>query len=235
MAIGVTACVSVASQSLDEIVVKNIEARGGIEKLRAVQTVKMTVPGTATCRRARRYPARGLMTMTIWTKRPNMVRRETTFQIGPFCRVRWHDRMGARQHGREGAADNGPAGGADPARATSIRCSSTTRREATIELVGKEKIDGQAVHHLRVTRKNGKVSQYFISADTGLEVRIVDTFEQGGMKMEVRTDLSNYQTVDGMRLPFTIKQFSNGTLAVEFNLEKVEFNAAVDDEMFRLK
>jgi len=242
VAIGVGAFVGVASaQAVDEIVAKNIEARGGIEKLRAVQTVKtagkLVVPPRSGAR-GMAPDGKGLeMPMTIWVKRPNRVRRETTFPdrtvtVGFDGTTVWglDSTIGKAQQisGPQAEATRDDAD-IDPL------LLDYRQKGHKVELVGQEKIDGQAVNHLRVTRKNGKVSQYFLSADTGLEVRIVDSFEQGGMKMEVRTDLSNYQTVDGMRLPFTIKQFSNGTLAVEFNLEKVEFNAAVDDEMFRLK
>lgn len=203
-------------------------ARGGIAKLRGVQTVKTSG----------KLSGRGLeMPMTIWVKRPNKVRRETTFPdrtvtVGFDGTTVWglDSTVGkAQQMGGPQAEATREDADIDPL------LLDYKQKGLKIELAGQEEIDGQPVNHLRVTRKNGKVSQYFLSAETGLEVRIVDTFDQGGMKMEVRTDLSNYQTVDGMRLPFTIKQFSNGTLAVEFNLEKVEFNVPVDDEMFRMK
>ena len=229
VAIGVTVFVGVASaQSVDEIVAKNIEARGGMDKLRSVQTVKTTGKLIGGGRE---------MPMTIWVKRPNKVRRETTFPdrtvtVGFDGTTVWgldstvgkpQQMTGPQAEGTRDDADIDPL------------LLDYKQKGLRVELVGQEKIEGEAVNHLRVTRKNGKVSHYYLSAETGLEVRITDTFEQGGMKMEVRTDLSNYQTVDGMRLPFTIKQFSNGMLAVEFTLEKVEFNTPVDDEMFRMK
>ena len=229
VAIGVTAVVSVASaQSVDQIVAKNIEARGGIEKLRSVQTVKTTGKLIGGGRE---------MPMTIWVKRPNMLRQERTLPdrtvtVGFDGTTVWglDSTIGKAQEmtGPQADATRDDAD-IDP------MLLDYKQKGHRIELVGQEKIDGQPVHHLRITRKNGKTSEYFVSADTGLDVRIVDTFDQGGMKMEVRTDLSNYQTVDGMQLPFTIKQFSNDKLAVEFNLEKVEFNTPVDDEMFRMK
>jgi outer membrane lipoprotein-sorting protein len=217
-----------AAQTVDEIVARNIEARGGLEKLRSVQTVKTTGKLVGGGRE---------MPMTIWVKRPNKVRRETTFPdrtvtVGFDGTTVWglDSTIGKAQQitgpQAEGTRDDADI---DPL------LLDYNQKGLRVELVGQEKIAEETVNHLRVTRKNGKVSHYYLSAETGLEARITDTFEQGGMKMEVRTDLSNYQTVDGMRLPFSIKQFSNGTLAVEFTLEKVEFNTPVDDEMFRMK
>ena len=229
VAIGLTALVSVASaQSVDDIVAKNIEARGGVEKLRSVQTVKTSGKLIGGGRE---------MPMAIWVKRPNKVRRETTFPdrtvtVGFDGTTVWGlDSTIGKQQQITGPQAEGTRDDAD----IDPLLLDYKQKGLRVELVGQEKIEGETVNHLRVTRKNGKVSHYYLSAETGLEVRIADTFDQGGMKMEVRTDLSNYQTVDGMRLPFTIKQFSNGMLAVEFTLEKVEFNTPVDDEMFRMK
>jgi outer membrane lipoprotein-sorting protein len=226
------------AQTVDEIVAKNIEARGGIERLRGVQTVKTTGKLVAPPRFATSPDAKGIeMPMTIWVKRPNLVRRETTFPdrtvtVGFDGTTVWGlDSTVGKPQQMTGPQADATRDDAD----IDPLLLDYKQKGHRVQLVGQEKIDGQPVHHLRVTRKNGKVSDYFISTETGLEVRIVDMFEQGGMKMEVRTDLSNYQTVDGMRLPFTIKQFSNGVLAVEFNLEKVEFNTPVDAEIFRMK
>ena len=57
------------SPTVDEIVARNLAAKGGAEKLRAVTSVKMTV---------RVKGAGGVMRSVSWAKRPNMMRRENT-------------------------------------------------------------------------------------------------------------------------------------------------------------
>jgi outer membrane lipoprotein-sorting protein len=217
------------AQTVDDIVAKNLEARGGVEKLRAVQTVKTTG----------KMSGRGIeVSVTTWVKRPNKMRRETAFPdrtmtVGFDGSTVWalDSTTGKAQQltGPQAEATRDQAG-LDPL------FLDYKEKGHRIELVGtSEQIDGQPVHHVRVTKKNSQVAHHYLSAETGLELRIVESFDQGGMKAEVRTDLSNYQTVDGMRVPFTIKQYSSGQLAVEFNLGKVEFNAPMDDEIFSMK
>ena len=50
------------------------------------------------------------------------------------------------------------------------------------------------------------------------------TVDQGGVKSEVTTDLSNYQTVDGLTMPFTMKQSVNGAPVAEVTIAKWEVN-----------
>jgi outer membrane lipoprotein-sorting protein len=216
------------AQTLEAIIAKNLEARGGVEKLRAVQTVKTSGKMTG----------RGMeVPVTTWVKRPNKMRRDTVFPdrtltVGFDGTTVWglDSTVGKPQQmtGPQAEATRDQAG-LDP---LFLDYKDKGHR---IELVSTEDLDGQKVHHLRITRKNGQVAHHYIGVETGLEVRIVETFDQGGMKMEVRTDLSGYQTVDGMQVPFTIRQYSNGQLAVEFNLTNVEFNAPMEDEIFAMK
>src|SRR5215475_5702570 len=57
--------------SAEDIVAKNLAARGGADKLRAISTMKMT--GTVS--------AQGMeMPLTVMTKRPNRMLQETTVQ-----------------------------------------------------------------------------------------------------------------------------------------------------------
>ena len=60
------------------------------------------------------------------------------------------------------------------------------------------------------------------------------TVDQGGVKSEVTTDLSNYQTVDGLTMPFTMKQSVNGAAVAEVTIAKWEVNLPIDDDVFRM-
>lgn len=231
-ALGLGFSAPAAAQTVEEIVAKNLEARGGVEKLRSVQTVK--TDGTMSANMAGRSLD---VPVTTWVKRPNKVRRETKFPdrtltVGFDGTTVWGlDSTVGKPQQMTGPQAEGTReqAGLDPL------FLDYQEKGHRIELVGTEKVDGQAVHHLRVTKKNGQIAHHYLDATTGLETRIVETFEQGGLKVEVRTDLSNYRTVDGMQVPFTIKQYNKGQLAAEFNVEKVEFNVPMEDELFSMK
>lgn len=225
-----------AGQGIDQIVAKNLDARGGVEKLRSVQTVKTS--GKMVGSAPPNMPGGKIeVPITTWVKRPNKVRREMKFP----------DRtLTVAFDGTTVWALDSTAG--TPQQMTGPQAEAT-RDQAELdpllldykdkghrlEFVGTEALDGQQVHHLRVTKKNGQVAHHYISAETGLEARIVENFEQGDRKVEVRTELSNYQTVDGMQVPFTIKQYNNGQLAAQFNVAEVEFNRPMEDDLFSMK
>jgi outer membrane lipoprotein-sorting protein len=60
---------SAQTPTVADIVAKHLAAKGGVDKLRAVKTVKITGRITGNS---------GDMLVTSWAKRPNMVRRETS-------------------------------------------------------------------------------------------------------------------------------------------------------------
>jgi outer membrane lipoprotein-sorting protein len=65
---------SASAQTLDDIVAMNLKSKGGIEKIRATQTVRMT--GTIAARDPMGQEMKAAM--VILAKRPNLMRRETT-------------------------------------------------------------------------------------------------------------------------------------------------------------
>src|SRR5262245_33834694 len=105
-------------------------------------------------------------------------------------------------------------------------------RGATVELAGKEKVDGRDTYVLLFKPKTGSVARTFVDTETYLPARImikVDTPETG--EVEQTTDLSDYRDVDGIKVPFTIKVSTAGqgfTIAVS----KVEHNIKIDEAVF---
>lgn len=226
-----------AAQTLDDIIAKNLAARGGVEKLRGLDTVKITgtitlkmpgAPGAA--------PKEVSVPMTTWAKRPNRMRRDQQFpdrtvSVGFDGTTVWvHDSaMGTPQKmtGPNAEATKDDAS-FDPLFLT------YKERGHEIELVGQEKLDGVDVYHLRVAKKNGQVEHHYLRADTGLEFRTVTAVRQGGTEIELRTDLTDYRTVDGMQVAFGMQQFRNGQPVLEVELTAVDFNAPIDDDVFRM-
>src|SRR5688572_18995435 len=95
LAIGV-ACLAVpaAAQSVDEIVAKHVEARGGRQKLKAIQTIKIT--------RTVATPFSDVRVI-LYKKRPNLFRAEQ----GP---VKSAAALTPRGVNAEAAWDTGPGG-----------------------------------------------------------------------------------------------------------------------------
>jgi hypothetical protein len=107
-------------------------------------------------------------------------------------------------------------------------------RGSTVELVGTESAGDVALTHLKLTTKSGTVQHIYINPTTNLEVKKVMTVEQGGMKREVTTEFSDYRDVDGIMVPFMIRQSVGGQMLVQLIVDTMEFNAAVEDGLFKL-
>jgi outer membrane lipoprotein-sorting protein len=236
---------SAHAQTVDEVVAKNLQARGGVEKLKALNTTKIT--GDVQQQGAKIH-------IVTWAKRPNYLRREIEMtppppspgranvppSTGPIKAVVAFDgqtvwtidpRMGPGPQ-----AITGPQADA-VAKANPDFDSVLLDYKAkghTVELVGTETIAGKPAHHLKITRKNGAIQQYYLDVQTGLEVRTSDTIEQGGVKTELTTDLSDYQTVDGFSMPFKMRQSVNGTPVAEVTISKWEVNVPMEDELFKI-
>ena len=73
-----------------------------------------------------------------------------------------------------------------------------------------------------------------MDAESGIELKQTAEIEQGGSKQNLETELSNYQPIDGIMIPHTMKQSLNGTPVVQMTIDKVEFNAPIDETLFKM-
>jgi outer membrane lipoprotein-sorting protein len=218
--------VTADAQTLEAIIAKNLEAKGGVAMLKGTESVRMVATVSS--------PSQpGEMTITMLLKRPNLLRREMS--MGGRTMVFGFD--GATAWARQG---EGPAQPLTGPTADQLKQSAEfdsvflNYKEAghTVELVGQETSGGKPVHHLKVTRKDGPVQHYYLDVDTGLEQKMVTETDQGGMKVTVETELTDYRPVEGRVLPFKVRQLTNGQLVGEITTQKVEFNVPIDNASF---
>jgi outer membrane lipoprotein-sorting protein len=107
-------------------------------------------------------------------------------------------------------------------------------RGTRVELVGTEAVQGIMMHRLRLTWKNGTIQEVYLNADTYLESRTVMQVEQGNRKAIVTLEFSNYKPVDGITVPFHVRQHHNGQVMVEVTYDSYEFNAPMPDTLFEM-
>lgn len=222
----------VSAQTLDEIVALNLESKGGLEKIRATTTVRMT--GTVTAR----DPMGQVMKagMTITAKRPNLMRRETTMN-GESVIAAFDGKTFWMARGKMPPQElPGPqaAYAMQDAEFDSVFVDYKTKG-SKIDLAGKETLDGKPVYHLKVTKKNGPVQDFYLDAGTGLEKKISVRVESPDREpVTFVTEMSDYREVDGRQIPFRTRQLQNNVEVSSVALDKVEFNVPADDAMFRM-
>jgi outer membrane lipoprotein-sorting protein len=228
--IAIVGCAAIAlaqsTTTADEIIAKNLAAKGGADKLRAVTSVRTTGHAKS---------ARGTASLTMWTKRPSSMRQEivtegrttvtgfdgtTLWAINPMLGPQAREVKGpAADRAREEASDFDSA------------LLDYKEKGNTVEVVSAE---AGAPFHLRVTKKNGKLQDIYLNATTYLEEKVTSQVEQGPRKAIVTTELSNYKQVDGMMVPFTIRQIVNGQIEGEITYERVQFNLPLTDDLFKM-
>jgi outer membrane lipoprotein-sorting protein len=216
------------AQAVDEIVAKNLAAKGGAEKLRAVESVKTT---------GRIKTARGLLALTNWTKRPNMLRREIMAdgqtQVVAFDgKTLWgiNPLMSPKPQEITGPAADRTRQDADDFDSVLL---DYNQKGYKVELIPSAD-PATSGPRLRVTKKNGSVQEIHLNATTFLEERITMEVSQEGKKALIATELSNYKQVDGMMVPFLLRQSFNGQPQGEVVYEQVQFNLPLGDELFRM-
>jgi len=98
-----------------------------------------------------------------------------------------------------------------------------------VELIGKEKVDGEDCYNLKLTYKTGVVSNYFISEKTSFIIKTTGKRIINGEEVEVATTFSNYkQNADGYWFAYTAVNMQGQT-----DYSKIDANVAVDDNIFK--
>lgn len=221
------------AQTVDEIVARHVAARGGMDRISAIQTLKIT-----------RTVATGIgnnVRLIMYKKRPNLYRVEQ----GPATPGA---PMTARGLNAEAAWDTAPGGkitlrpAAAAAEAREIDGDfdglliDWKAKGHTVSFEGREPMPGGDTLKLRVKTKSGIERVIYLDAGTYLDRRHTGTLTLPNGRRDVVIDFSNWQEVDGVKFPFDINEDRTGGNAPEqslvFYTEKIEANVPMDDGLF---
>ena len=226
-------CLSVIArpQTAEELVNKNIQAKGGLEKMKAINTVRMTGKfdggGGFTARQSQE------------NKRPNLVRE--TFSLQGMTAVTADDGAAGWQIQPFGGHKDPELMGEDDLRDLLLDADfdgplvDYKEKGNTVEYLGHDVVDGDDALRLKVTLKNGDIIYYFLDPDTYLEIRKeIQQFIRGSIREHVY-ELGSYKAVNGVMYPFSISQGSkNNPREQTTTVEKMEANVPVPDSEFAL-
>lgn len=99
----------------------------------------------------------------------------------------------------------------------------------TVELFGKDDVDGTECYKLVATTKSGVKETFYIDPKTSLIIKSVVVQKANGQEMEVPSIYSNYTKLpEGIIVPMSI-MLPFG----ELNMTKVEVNPKVDEAIFK--
>lgn len=218
------------ASAVDEIVSKNIEAKGGGDALHALQSLRLS---------GKMLVQQGQIQLAYLQlkKRPEEVRSEATLQ--GMTQVEAYD-------GKEGWKISPFFGRKDPERMSADDVKALAEdaeidgplvdwkaKGSAVEYLGTEEVDGTLAHKLKVVRKNGDVSFVYLDPDHFLEIRILTQRVKHGAYEEVETDLGDYEKSAGVFVPTSIESGRKGDPDKQkIIIDKVEANVPVDDATF---
>lgn len=215
------------AQTADALVEKNLAAKGGTALLKGTTSVRTTGKGTM---------QGAEVAITTTTKRPFFMRNEMA--LGEQKMVQGFDGETLWMSMAGMPAQALPKGPQTDALKQSSQIDSPLldykAKGTTIELGESMSADGKELHHLIVTPKTGPAMHFYLDPETFLESRMVMEVAEGAQKMTMEMRFSDYKTVEGRTMPFTITQFVNGSQVGQMKFENVEFNVPVDDSLFRM-
>lgn len=230
-ACGVWLSAPAAAQTVDEVVARHIQARGGEQKLAAIETLKITrTIGTPFTR----------VDVVVYRKRPNLLRTEqtaagqTTTTVSGINRdVVWD-----------------PAGGKVVLRPEPLAAQAREvdgdfdgdllvnwkAKGHTVTLEGRETVGSVDTWKLKVTTPSGAVRDIYLDAATYLDHQHVGSMVLPNKRTrEFTITFANWKEVDGVKFPFDLDEERregpiNQSLATYTH--KIEINVPMDDGLF---
>jgi outer membrane lipoprotein-sorting protein len=230
-ALGIALSGAVHGQTADELVAKNLAARGGEANIKAISSLRQTG----------KLEQGGIVILLGLDQKPDDLIRESAsiqgmtqvqaydgteaWQINPFQGRRDPERMGEDDTRDlvEGADFYGPL--VDYA-----------KKGSKVEYVGHAQVDGDDALLLKVTLKNGDIFNYFLDPDTYLEIRTERLMFVRGSVRESFSNLGSYKKVNGVYFPFSVEQGSvrNPGFSTQITFTKIEANVDIPDAEFKM-
>jgi len=233
-AIGVAALLAFASraQTVDEVIAKNIEAHGGMEKLKAVKTIRVTGHYAQGSFRA------GFVQEN---ERPGKVREEniiqgltavdgydgkTAWRVNPFSGRREAQLLS--EDDRKGLAEDADIDG---------QLVDYKEKGHKAELMGHDPVEGTDCYKVKLTLANGDIRTYYIDTDSNLEIKMESQRIVRGSLEENETYLGDYEKVDGVFYSFAFQTAEKGTPEsdrTQYTVDKIEVNPPLSDDRFTM-
>jgi outer membrane lipoprotein-sorting protein len=219
-----------AAQTADEIAKKALDARGGLEKIKAVRSER--VSGHVS------FPQGVEGTFVVELKRPLKMRSEITIQDQKVIRVYDGKSSGWMVNPFVETKEVQPLSSED---LKNISDESDfdgplvdyKTKGNQIELAGKEILDDKPVYRLKLTNKNGKVRFYIFDAASFLLLKWEGLQKSGDQEIPWESFFSDFHDVHGLKYPFRIDQGSPGTdIKQTLTAEKIEIDVQIDDSRF---
>jgi hypothetical protein len=219
------------TESLDDLVAKNIQARGGIAALHAMRSLTY---------RGKLLVNDGQIELGLvqTVARPSNIRVEVSIQ--GLTQIQAYN-------GTTGWQINPFQGRKDPERLSADDIKSLAETAADfdgalvdwqkkgnkLEYIGTEDVDGTQAYKIKLTRRSGDTEYVYLDPDHYLEIRLLSQRIEHGVTVETETDLGDYEKIQGVFVPFSVESGLKGSSdRQKFIVNSAKVNAKTDDAVF---
>lgn len=103
----------------------------------------------------------------------------------------------------------------------------------TIDLEGKEEVEGVEAYKIKLTKENGEVEYHFFDTENYLPVMMRSKVIGGPFAgQDTEMFLGNFQEVKGLVFPFYLKTKINGQDIQEITFDNIRINEEMPDSLF---
>jgi outer membrane lipoprotein-sorting protein len=219
-----------SAATADDLIARHVQARGGAEALKAINSVRMTG-------KLRPDGFAGEISYVETISRPGSIRIDSTLQ--GLTIVQAYD-------GRTGWQIQPFQGRKDPEKLSDDDLKSLTEeadfegslvdykaKGNAVQYLGEEEIDGAPAYAIRVSLKNGDQQTYYLDPDAMLTIRIETTQVVRGAEQRSVADYGAYEKVAGVYFPYEVASGpKTSTQRQRISYDTVEANVAVDASTF---
>ncbi|MGC9948948.1 MAG: hypothetical protein ABSF64_21480 [Bryobacteraceae bacterium] len=220
-----------SAQTAEDLVNKNVTAHGGIEKLKAIHSLRMT---------GKMQQGSFAIQVGMDTMAPNLLRQ--TFTLMGMTGIEAYDgASGWRVMPFSGRKDPEMLG-EDDLRGLQDQSDfyghlvDYKDKGNTIEYLGHDTVDGDDAYRLKVTLKNGDIVYYYLDPETFLEIRVESVQFIHGSVRESFSEMGSFKLVNGIYFPFAMEQGSPRSPGEtsKLTIDKIEANVAMDPAEFKM-
>ena len=220
------------AQTVDELIAKNLAARGGAEKLRGIQTMSMT--GTISF-------GDQSSPLTVKVKRPAQIREDFAVQGTDITRA-YDGTAGWEMQKADPAPKIRPLSDGE---LDNIREEAENAIEGPLldyakkgckaEYLGKDTVNGTPVFKLKITTKMGTAITQFLDGASYLEIYEEIERSVDGKIATIVEDVGDYHDVDGVKFAHRFVSGSReNPKASTLQIEKMQLNGPVGADVFQM-
>lgn len=227
LAAGLMLPTAAVAMDADELIAKHLEAIGGEENIRAIET--MTATG--------KFMTQGMeIPFTMQQRRPNLMRIDAT--VMGMNMVQCFD-------GEKGWSIIPMTGSTDPQPMNEVEEKSFKlqadmdgqlvdwkEKGFTVEYIGEEDVEGTPAYRLKLDTGQDVVYDYFFDKDYFLVIKQAAKITHEGNVIETASFPSDYQEVDGMIMSFSVETRMGDQVMNQIMMDKIEHGVPVDAELF---